>query len=93
MMQQGTHQLTILRRLTTQWSHFAIDDIISVENGSIGTFNQVNATRYSVIFDYNCDVDDDENYVTVVQAWSDAAGNAPANNYTREYAMDIAVCR
>jgi hypothetical protein len=90
-MQQGTHQLTIIR-VNTLCSHFAIDDIISVENGSIGTFNQVNATRYSVIFAYTCGITDNESVVTVGQAWNDAAGNAPANNYTSpNYAMDT-VC-
>ncbi|MDP7453711.1 MAG: hypothetical protein QGE95_15800, partial [Arenicellales bacterium] len=53
------------------------------------TFNQDNATRYSVIFAYTCGASYPTNVVTVGQAWNDAAGNAPANNSTSpNYAID-----
>jgi len=74
-------------------SGFTIDDI-SVENGSIGSTLAVNGsddTLYTATFTYNCPVNVSSNEVTVGQNWSDAAGNAPANNNTREYAM-LTIC-
>ena len=90
-IKSGDNNPTIWFNFSEAPSGFAIDDI-SVENGSKSTFSQVNATRYSVIFAYTCGVNDNTNVVTVGQAWNDAAGNAPANNYTSpNYAMNT-VC-
>ncbi len=90
-IKSGDNNPTIWFNFSEAPSGFAIDDI-SVENGSKSTFSLDNATGYSVIFAYSCGVVDNTNVVTVEQAWNDAAGNAPANNYTSpNYAMNT-VC-
>ena len=90
-IKSGDNNPTIWFNFSEAPSGFAAADI-TVQNGSIGSTLAVNGsddTLYTATFTYNCPVNDSSNEVTVGQNWSDAAGNAPANNSTSpNYAID-----